>query len=157
MRRKAYRDVGERKRDRWIGFFAFPLINGALLLAELLLFVANYQIGTGWNSQVEVLLKLLPWIVNGLVIIWAIIFWPEFTVGYLAFMAFILVIAVILGVLFLAGCFIFIGVVVVWSAANSGGGCPAALILLVIPLFGIFQKGKKIGIWCTSRQNKGFI
>ena len=157
MRRKEYRDASERKQDRWIGFVAFPLINVGLLIVEFVLFVASYQIGIGWSSQAMGLLRSLPWIVNGLVLIWSLIFRPEFTVGYLAFMAFIIVVAVVVGVLFLAGCFILIGVAVVLSAANSGGGCPSVFVALIIPLLGIFLKGKHIGIWCTSHQNKGFI
>ncbi len=78
MKRKVYTTDRERKSDQVIGCVAFPIVNVALWLAM------SRLLAEATTDQARARALLLPWIVNGLVLILAFLFRPQTGVGYIA-------------------------------------------------------------------------
>ena len=106
MRPKEYTTLQERKKAQKIGFIVCIGANLALLL--------RYQIGSSVLSLISSLissppnlafiLNIMPWIVNFGLIIWGLIFNPEFTTGYLTCIALTIVLSPCLGIWLVASC-----------------------------------------------------
>ncbi len=112
MKRKVYVTARERKADRIKGFCAFPIVNVLLwIIAQMIDSLLPTQAATTDLPSfmpVELLFFALPWLVNGTVLALAFLFRPEFGVGYIAFVAVAITVAVALSVLFVAACFVYI-------------------------------------------------
>ena len=134
MKRKVYSSNRERKRDWRAGFIAFPGVN-----------VAVWGIAAMLSSQVPAMSQLLnvllvlPWVVNGAVLIWALIFRPYVAVGYMACLAAILVGVLAISALFVSSC-------VLGFAIGAVVGPLALLLAIAIFIFGVVQ----LGNWADS-------
>jgi hypothetical protein len=85
MRRKVYTSGYERKHDQHIGAVAFPIVNVIVWFVYQWL-VSPIRQGpiTIINLRFPIAVQLMPWVVNGVVLVWAFIFRPQIGVGYLA-------------------------------------------------------------------------
>ena len=99
MKRKVYTTPRERLTDQIIGFLAFPLVN-------VLLWIIVWVIPQMIDSPLIILVSVLPWLVNGIVIVLAFLLRHQFGVGYMAFIAVALTVVAILSVSFVAACFV---------------------------------------------------
>jgi hypothetical protein len=130
MKRKVYDSDHERKRDRRIGFLVFPALNvvlwGGLGIVSPL---------APRGSQLLNVLLLVPWIVNGVVLAWALIFRPYVAVGYLACLATIIIGSLALGLVFIGSCLIAL-------ATAMAIGPLAVLVFLALFGGGIVLLGK---------------
>jgi hypothetical protein len=99
---KEYETFAEQKIDQRIGFVAFPIVNAIVWLAVVLL--------TGWVDSITVeptvrhpnlrlAIALLPWVVNGLVLLWAVVFRRYIASGYLVCLGGLLVVGTVLGLI----------------------------------------------------------
>ena len=129
MKRKYYKYDYERKADRRAGFFAFPIINGAVWFASWLL-STGVQSGGVWGL-------LLPWLANGLILVFAFIFRPEFAVGYITFISAAITAVFVLGFLFVGGCFLAIGVGFIFTPLGPLAGIVAIGVYLAILAAGL--------------------
>ncbi len=122
--RKKYETDYERKIDQHRGFFVCLLVNSPLLIISLYMS----------HLLPQDIRLVLPWIVNIGIIILALIFRPEFTTGYLAFFAFVIVGTITLGVVFLAACFASMaaGFAVIWIHEALG------MLAFYVVLAGVF-------------------
>ncbi len=153
MKRKKYNNDYERKYDQRAGFIAFIVFNVALWLFRFLLItgvriyvhsflqVNVFEYTLPFADQLETFIIMFPWVMNGLVIVLALIFRPQFTIGYLAGVALAFLAQFVFGVLFVAGCFAGIGVGYALipeedSAFNIGILCGRIAILAAIVFFG---------------------
>ena len=102
MKRKEYKTGYERKADQRAGFIVFPIVNGLIWLTALIM--------GNWFSVDEGWMQVLPWIINGIVLILGFALRPEFAVGYISFIAIAFIAVIVLGVLFIGGCFVAIGI-----------------------------------------------
>ena len=102
MKPKEYETFAEQKIDQRIGFVAFPIVNAIVWLAVVLL--------TGWVDSITVeptvrhpnlrlAIALLPWVVNGLVLLWAVVFRRYIASGYLVCLGGLLVVGTVLGLI----------------------------------------------------------
>ena len=125
MKRKVYTTRRERRTDEIIGFLAFPLVNVPLWI--FLLLVAQMI-----DSQLlETLVSALPWLVNGSVVVLALLLRPEFAIGYIAFIAFAVTLVTALGILFVAACFVTFVTVLAFSDMSD------QMVVLVIALIAV--------------------
>lgn len=129
MKRKYYKYDYEIKADRKAGFFAFPIINGVVWFASWLL-SSGVQSGGLWGL-------LLPWIANGLILLVAVIFRPEFAVGYLTFISAAIIAVFVLGIIFVGGCFLAIGVGLIFTPLGPLAGFVAIGVFLAILVAGL--------------------
>ena len=109
MKPKVYESFAEQKIDQRIGFVAFPIVNAAVWLAVWLLsrWVDSITIEpTVRHPSLRLAITLLPWVVNGLVLLWAAIFRRYIASGYLVFLAGMLVVGAILGLIGLVAFFL---------------------------------------------------
>jgi hypothetical protein len=86
MRPRVYDAYAEQKIDQRIGFIAFPIVNIVVWLVTGMLLARTTGAGIEQASNVATLrtaASWLPWVVNGLVLIWAAIFRWHIGVGYL--------------------------------------------------------------------------
>ncbi|HLO29545.1 MAG TPA: hypothetical protein VK249_10445 [Anaerolineales bacterium] len=100
MKRKVYVTKRERMIDQILGFLAFPLVNVSLGIA---LWIIAQMISSSWWFELS---SALPWLVNTVVIVLAFLLRPQLGVGYITFIAVAIVLVTLLGVLFLAACFV---------------------------------------------------
>ena len=100
MKRKIYTTRREQMIDQIIGFLAFPLVNVPLGIIFWLI--------PQWSEAqlLAVLVGALPWLVNGIVLILFLLLRPWVAVGYLAFIAAASILVTVLGVMFVAACFV---------------------------------------------------
>ena len=100
MKRKIYATRRERMTYQVIGFLAFPLVNVPLwILLGILSQLAS-------SSSLTILLSAVPWLVNGIVIVLALLFHPEFGVGYVVFIGAAVAVVTVLSIVFVAACFV---------------------------------------------------
>jgi hypothetical protein len=100
MKRKVYTTRRERIIDEILGFLAFPLLNVPL---GIVLWLISERID---SQLLAALVSALPWLVNGIVFVLAVLLRPEFAMGYVAFIALTLTVVTALSVLFVAACFV---------------------------------------------------
>ncbi|HLA08462.1 MAG TPA: hypothetical protein VJ022_13520, partial [Anaerolineales bacterium] len=133
MKRKFYATSRERKADQIKGFLAFPLVNVPLgiILWMILQMIDWMRYSQRIDSQeltwvsdlpwlvIRELVSTLPWLVNGIVLVLAFLFRPEFGVGYVAFIAIAITASTALSVLFVAACFVtFLSAIVIGDLAK---------------------------------------
>lgn len=63
----------------------------------------------------------MPWIINGVALVWAFFFRPYLAIGYLAFIASIVFMIVGLGILWVPACLVALSVWVFWLAVVRPG------------------------------------
>lgn len=129
MKRKVYATSRERKADEVKGFWAFPILNASLWIISQMTYsqLPMLFVVTG-IAHLQTLVSTLPWLVNGIVLILALVFRPPFAVGYVAFAGLSVTVITLMSVLFVAACF-----VSVLSAAIIG---PLAIALFVVLMLG---------------------
>jgi hypothetical protein len=136
---KEYASFAQQKIDQRIGFVAFLIVNVVVgLLAGLLSsWVDSITIEpTVRHPNLRLVIALLPWVVNGLLLIWALFFRRYIASGYLVCLGGLLVVGAILGL---------IGVVAFFLAIPLSAlvGPIGDLIFVVLALGG--------GIWFTLK------
>ena len=113
MKPKEYESFAQQKIDQRIGFVAFPIVNLVILLLSWLLssWVDRITIEpTVRHPNLRLAITLLPWVVNGLLLIWALIFRRYIAVGYLVCLGGLLVVGAILALIGVVSFFISIPV-----------------------------------------------
>ena len=141
MWRKKYHTLPERKKAQQKGFITCLVINIILLL----MLVASGAFKTGILSVPtsvgpELIIFIMPWIVNIGMITLTLIFNPQFAIGYLAFLATVIVGSVILGVWFVISCIV--STVIMLPAALLAeplGFCVLAAVLPVLFFGGLIK------------------
>jgi hypothetical protein len=99
---KVYESFAQQKIDQRIGFVAFLIVNivVGLLVGLLSNWVDSITIEpTVRHPNLRPAIALLPWVVNGLLLIWALIFRRYIAVGYLVCLGRLLVVGAILGLI----------------------------------------------------------
>lgn len=127
--------VQERKRNQRQGFFACLGIN------VILLFIWSLSSRTGSPPEVtntEIFLLALPWIVNIGVLVLALVFRPQFAVGYLAFFATIIIGGSMVGIVFVTACFASVVAMFVLSPLGEVGSYVGFLVVLPAVFLGGF-------------------
>ena len=145
MKRKVYTTRRERMIDQIIGFLAFPLVNVPLGIVLL-------TISERIDSQLlAALVSALPWLVNGIVLVLAVLLRPEFAIGYVTFIGAAVAVVTALSVVVVAACFVIIplapvlGDLVNWVFIFLIGAGLLGLVLLAIEL--------SINWWSSSKNN----
>jgi hypothetical protein len=136
MKRKVYTTARERKIDQIIGFVACPLLNVPLLAANWLMPLAGdaLHVPTQAAQVFQVCASLLPWIVNGLVLVLAFLFRPHIGIGYMAAIGMTVCALAIMGILFLTACFGIIGALALKSVQSPLAVPLAWLVTMGLPL-----------------------
>jgi hypothetical protein len=99
MKRKVYATRRERITDELIGFLSFPLVNVPL---GIMLGAIKHRI----DSSLLMLLAALPWLVNGSLLVLALLLRPAFAVGYIAFIGAVIASVIALSAVVVAACFV---------------------------------------------------
>jgi hypothetical protein len=150
MKRKEYRSISERKADNRAGFRSFPVVNLVLWVVYKLLQTwdtTNYSNGSGDDLFIQILILMLPWVVNGLILVWNFVFRPEFAIGYLVFIAFALVVVFALGILFFGSCILAVGVGFIFVASETLFNFVAFTVLLIAFIAGAVKIGEHAKNW----------
>jgi len=99
---KEYETFAQQKIDQRIGFVAFLIVNLTIVLLAWALsnWVTSITIEpTVRHPNLRLAIAVLPWVVNGLVLIWAVIFRRYIASGYLVCLAAMLIVGTILGLI----------------------------------------------------------
>jgi hypothetical protein len=131
MKRKVYTTRREQMTDQIIGFLAFPLVNVPLWIILLVIPVRSD------STWLAILAGALPWLVNGIVLILALLLRPWLAVGYLAFVGAALAVVTALSIMFVAACFVTF--VTILSFPDSGD--QAGLVFIVLMAVGLVVLG----------------
>ena len=102
MKPKTYETFAEQKIDQRIGFVAFPVVNIVIWLLVWLLsrWVDSITVEpTVRHPTLRLAITLLPWVGNGLLLLWAAIFRRYIAAGYLVCLGAVLVVGSILGLI----------------------------------------------------------
>jgi hypothetical protein len=113
MKPKVYESFAQQKIDQRIGFVAFPIVNIVVWLLVWLLssWVDSITIEpTVRHPNIRLAITLLPWVVNGLLLLWAAIFRRYIASGYLVCMGAILVVGAIFALIGIVSFFVSIPV-----------------------------------------------
>ncbi len=132
MRPKVYETFAEQKADQRIGFIAFPILNILVWLAVWLLsrYVDSITVEPSVrHPNLRLAITLLPWVVNGLALLWAVIFRRYIASGYLVFLGAFMVVGSILGLIGLIAFFVSVPL-------TALTGLLGALIFLLLALGG---------------------
>lgn len=124
MKRKVYTTRRERMTDQIMGFFAFPLVNVPL---GIILWIISQMASSSW---LVILVSVLPWLVNGIVIVLAFLLRPQFGLGYIAFIAVTLTVVAALSVLFGAACFVTFTAVLSFPGMGDRGAISLFIFLM---------------------------
>jgi len=110
---KEYESFAQQKIDQRIGFVAFLIVNVVvgLLVGLLSSWVDSITSEpTVRHRNLRLAIALLPWVVNGLLLIWALIFRRYIAVGYLVCLGGLLVVGAVLALIGVVSFFISIPV-----------------------------------------------
>src|SRR5262245_66151830 len=107
MKRKKYTSFYERKCDQRIGAVAFVVVNVIVWLVYQWLIASTY-IGNSQiiRQQTPLAVQLMPWVVNGVFLLWVFIFRPQIGVGYIVAFAAILFAGMMLATLVISSCIV---------------------------------------------------
>jgi hypothetical protein len=107
MRRKVYTSGSERKHDQHIGAIAFVVVNVFVWLVYQWLIAPTYiENSRITRLETSLAVQLMPWMVNGVFLLWAFIFRSQIGVGYITAFAAILFAGLTLVVLVVGSCII---------------------------------------------------
>jgi predicted anti-sigma-YlaC factor YlaD len=80
MKRRVYATRRERMIDQIMGFLAFPVVN--VPLGIILWTITRTQ---RIDLPLQMLVSVVPWLVNGIILVLAAVLRPEFAFGYISF------------------------------------------------------------------------
>ncbi|MCA9981194.1 MAG: hypothetical protein KDD89_10175 [Anaerolineales bacterium] len=132
MKRKGYQSKREERIDQLWGAAFFILLNLFTLPIIYWLEVATVNPQTNYFTWV-------PWLINGIFLLFAFLFRPHIAVGYLGFFCLIVAGLVGFGGLFLASCFLAVAVSLPvfylseWVGAERGLRAGMTIILFGMP------------------------
>jgi hypothetical protein len=120
LTRKEYTDSAEKKRDFWIGVGLFFGVNILLGICSALLYSVLFSViypsdGTTFTPASDMytvlscVLNLLPWVINGGLIIYFALTRSQIALGMVAGFGAALAIVICLGAIFMAYCFYALG------------------------------------------------
>jgi hypothetical protein len=141
---KVYETFAEQKIDQRIGFVAFPIVNAIVWVAVVLLsrWVDSITVEpTVRHPNLRLAIALLPWVVNGLVLLWAAIFRRYIASGYLVFLGGLLVVGMVLGLIGVVSFFLAVPLTALTGSAGALFFMIVAIItstwfmLKVMPMF----------------------
>jgi hypothetical protein len=141
---KVYETYAEQKIDQRIGFVAFPIVNAIVWLVVVLLsrWVDSITIEPAVrHPNLRLAIALLPWVVNGLVLLWAVIFRRYIASGYLVFLGGLLVVGTVLGLIGVVSFFLAVPLTALTGSAGALFFMMVAIIastwfmLKVVPMF----------------------
>jgi hypothetical protein len=141
---KVYETFAEQKIDQRIGFVAFPIVNAIVWVAVVLLsrWVDSITVEpTVRHPNLRLAIALLPWVVNGLVLLWAAIFRRYIASGYLVFLGGLLVVGMVLGLIGVVSFFLAVPLTALTGSAGALFFMMVAIItstwfmLKVMPMF----------------------
>jgi hypothetical protein len=141
---KVYETFAEQKHDQRIGFVAFPIVNAIVWLVVVLLarWVDSITIEpTVRHPNLRLAITLLPWVVNGLLLLWAAIFRRYIASGYLVFVGGLLVVGTVLGLIAVVSFFLAVPLTALTGPAGALLFMMLAIItstwfmLKVVPMF----------------------
>jgi hypothetical protein len=145
MRPKAYDSYAEQKIDQRIGFVAFLAVNVVvgLLIGLLTRWVDSITIEpTVRHPNLRLAIALLPWVVNGLLLIWALIFRRYIAVGYLVCLGGAVVVGAVLALIGVVSFFISVPVSALIEPIGTLvflGLALAGSIWFIVKVFPIFK------------------
>ncbi|HEU5099553.1 MAG TPA: hypothetical protein VFU22_11070 [Roseiflexaceae bacterium] len=131
LRPKEYETFAEQKLDQRIGFIAFPIVNAIVWVVIVLLtrWVDSITIEpTVRHPNLRLAITLLPWVVNGLVLLWAAIFRRYIASGYLICLGGLLVVGTMLGLIGVVSFFLAVPL----TALIGSAGALLFMILAII-------------------------
>lgn len=100
MRPRTYDAYADQKHDQRIGFIAFPIVNIVVwIVAGLISGRINPFDGSPGADGLRAAVVWLPWIVNGVIVLGALIFRRHIAVGYLISLVGLTVVGVMLGLI----------------------------------------------------------
>ena len=132
VKSKIYESFAEQKIDQRIGFVAFLIVNIVIALLVVLLssWVDSITIEpTVRYPNLQLTITLLPWVVNGLLLIWALIFRRYIAVGYLMCLGGLLVVGAVLALIGIVSFFVSVPVTALFDLIGT-------LVFLVLTLVG---------------------
>lgn len=136
MKRKVYESDKERYADRRRGAVLFLGVNGLVLLLYFFLQAQLKQAAPDIyfedQERYARYIQLIPWVVNGLVLLPALIWRSELAAGYLSCIGLILVAGVGLTVLFWVSCVAGLGIGVIFGPAGSVIGVSIFITLFLV-------------------------
>lgn len=144
MKPKVYETFAEQKIDQRIGFVAFPIVNAIVWVAVVLLgrWVDSITVEPAVrHPSLRLAIALLPWVVNGLVLLWAAIFRRYIASGYLVFLGGLLVVGTVLGLIGVVSFFLAVPISALTGSAGALFFMMVAIIastwfmLKVMPMF----------------------
>jgi hypothetical protein len=109
MKPKEYETFAEQKIDQRIGFVAFLVVN---IVVGLLVWLLSAWVDSITNEptvrhpRLRLAITLLPWVVNGLLLLWAAIFRRYIASGYLVCLGGAVVVGTVLGLIVVVAFFL---------------------------------------------------
>jgi hypothetical protein len=116
MKLKVYDSEYDRRSDRIIGIIAFPIVNGALWLLQSWLLgpgVSGRYLSVPASLALVTAIEAFPWVVNGVLLLLALIYRPEIAIGYLGFLGGILLLGGALAAIVVVSCVVSIPVILI--------------------------------------------
>jgi hypothetical protein len=144
MKRKVYTTRREQMTDQILGFLAFPLVN--LPLGIMLAAIRHRT-----DSSLLMLLAVLPWLVNGSILVLAVLLRPAFAVGYIVFIGAVLVSVIALSVVVVAACFVTIPLFLV--IGDLGNWVFITLVLIGLYLLVVWAIDLFKNWWSSDKGN----
>jgi hypothetical protein len=152
MSRRPTSPTRTRKLEQLSDFFLALGVNVALWLGQpfiLAWFTGMFRRSLFLSaSQIDTMIMLLPWVINGALVL--ILFWhrPQMGIGHLACFGIVIGISLILGTLVVGSCLIglLIGYPLLSIGVENGGGALAFLVsfgLMIAGLIYLIPKGYK--------------
>jgi hypothetical protein len=135
MKRKVYESEHDRRRDRRIGVIACPIVNGALWLLQSWLLgtaVGGLYLSTSASIALVTAIELIPWLVNGVVLLLALIFRPEIGIGYLGFFGGLLLLGGTFAAIVVVSCVVSIPIILI---SNELGLLVWVILMIVSAIY----------------------
>lgn len=141
MRPRVYDSYADQKRDQRVGFIAFPIVNILIWVVTNMLSQQISRFDLSANAySLRLAINYLPWVVNGVVLLWAFIFRQHVGVGYLVSFAGFAVTGIGLGLITMIAFF------VTTPLLALTGLIGAVILLAVLLVAGIWFLVKMFGV-----------
>jgi len=122
MKRRVYATRRERMIHQIMGFLAFPVVN--VPLGIILWTITRTQ---RIDLPLQMLVSVVPWLVNGIILVLAAVLRPEFAFGYISFIGTAVAVVIALSFVVVAACFVTIPL-----APNIGDQWAIGLFVVLI-------------------------
>jgi len=141
MRPREYDSYADQKFDERIGFIMFPIVNLVVWTAAALLRgqISRFDLTPG-AANMRTLVVVLPWIVNALLLAWALIFRWHIGVGYLISLAWLGITGLGLGLIMVVAYFFFSPLLALFGTIGLG------VTLLLLLAIWIWYLVKMVGV-----------